>query len=695
MNAGQAMAEGDGQVCPVCRWPDPGAAVCGQCGWELLGGYVAGHASADDERELADLLAVQRRRHDLRAAARAAGSGSGRDTELLSRLARLARGAPPTAAAIRAAIAEIDREEPPMATTMAGVSFALTRLVGGESDAIAFVEIGRDAVSVETLVADDLGVAARKPGGESLGWESVLPVLPADAGLSWLRLAGGIGVSVETRHDPDPASPQMAVVGAPRHVAGRPPSLADPALLAEALEQSMRHVLTRLMAGAGAGLRRGQEREDSIPPRQGRARLDTILVRRTAHWPLLERAAVQARAALHPVAEIAAPLPAGTLVDLVDEVARRAPLRYAYDLILVAVDPVSGAVKHETCPLFAAGTAVMPHGRQVATVAVMPPAHASAKLALPIVARRGTDLATRPLVQLAAMDGAAVAPTRLQVRLNGPGQLSVRGIPGLLPRAEAVAGWPGSYTGLPRRLPRALALDLILLVELGGSAATVAARVDLARSLADSFASSAAARIAVVGYRDHFGRHRVDAPLPDPEALVVGCGMSRGAGLRSAFARSGWWQAVPVNDDHAAPLEDALYMIGRPDWAWRPGARHVLLVVGSRPPHPPKADTQGSVIQPCPHRFRWWDILLRLRSEQAVECLAVVDGPGAVEPVSDYADGAWKQLGAQGSFVAQSTTAEHLAQVVGIATGAGTARISLAARANATSPPRGRGEGNR
>jgi hypothetical protein len=690
-----AALAGAGQECPVCRSPDRDTAVCPHCGWELRGGYVAGHPSSSDERALADRLAVQCQRHDLRAAARASGSGSGRDLELLSRLARLARGGAPSAAAIRAAIAEVDSDEPPMATARAGMGFALTRLVAEETDAIAFIEIAPDGVSVETLVVDDLHVPVRKPGGTSLGWASVLPVLPADAGLRWLRLAGGIGISAEMPPEAN-LIPAMAGAGGPHDMAGRPPSPADPAILAAAVEESMPHVLTRLMAAAAAGLRPGHRTPaDSGSGRTGAPpRVDTVLVRRTQHWPLLELAEARVRVALRPVAEIAAPLAAGTLADLAGEAACRAPLRYAYDLILVAVDPDSGVVRPDPYPLFAAGTVVRPHHRQTSTVAVMAPARAASKLALPIVARRGTDLTAQPLIQMAAIDGTAVGPTRLQVRLNGPGQLSVRGRPGLLPRAGDVPGWPGSVTSLPPRLLRTLAVDLILLVELGGAPAAVAARVRLARGLASTLAGAPDARIAVIGYRDHFGRHRIDAAPPDPEALVVGSGMASGAALSSTLNKSAWWQAVPVNDDHAAPLEDALQLVGHHEWAWRSGARHVLLVLGSRPPHPPQADPLGSVTQPCPHRFSWWNTLAQLRRDQAVECLAVLDRPTAGAPASSYAANAWKQLGAEGRFTAGSTTVEHLAQVVGTASSAGAARLSLAARASVTSP-RGRGEDSR
>lgn len=666
-------AGGGGQLCPVCRWPGLDLTTCGRCGWELLGGYVAGPASAEDERKLADLLAAERRRHDLLAAVRAAGPGSLRDQGLLDRLARLARGGPVTPDQIGAAVAEIDSREPPLAATTAGVGFTLARLVAAETDGIAFIEIGPDAVAVETLTTDDLGAPVRKGRAERLEWSWVLPMLPGDAGLRRLRLAGGVGTTER---------------------GGRDIPAADPAVLAAAVVDAIPQMIARLMAAAADGLHRHPGwAGDSASPRQAAPRLDTVLVRRTRGWPVLELAAAHARMALRPAAEIAGPH-TGTLADVVDGIARRAPLRYAYDLMLVAVDPRSGTIRADPYPLFPAGTVVHRHDRRTAAVSVIAPAHAASTLALPVVARRGKDVAAWPLVHMAAIDGRAAGPTQLRIMLSGPGYVSVRSTPGLLSGSVKVPGWPQAWTGAPSRLPREAALDLVLLVELGGAAETVGTRVRLARSVVEGLAGLDA-RIAAVGYRDHFGPHKIN--VLGPEALIVGCGMSHAAVLRETFAKRPWWQAVQVKDDHGAPLEDALHLVGRPEWAWRPGARHVLLVFGSRPPHPPKVGPYGGPILPCPHRFGWQETLDRLRREQAVECLAVLDEPrrgSTIEP-SDYAEDAWKQFGAQGSFTARSTTAEHLAQVVGISRGAKTARLCLAALAGVTSPQRGKGEGGR
>jgi hypothetical protein len=661
----------------VCRWPYGDAITCGQCGWELLGGYIAGPASPDDERRLADLLAAERRRHDLLAAARAAGSGTHRDLELLALLATLARGAPPTPDQIGAAVAEIDSREPPLAATTVGVGFTLTRLVAGEIDGIAFIEIGPDAVSVETLVVDDLGEPVRGARAEPLEWSWVLPMLPDDTSLRRLRLAGGIGIAGKGGREDQPGPP------------------ADPAVLAAAVVDSMPQMIGRLMTEVAAALRRHPRwAGGSGSSSRASPRLDTVLVRRTRGWPVLELITERARVAMRPVAEIAS-LQTGPLANVVDDIARRAPLRYSYDLVLVKVDPRSGTIHADPHPLFPAGTAVHRHDRQTASAAVIAPAHAASTLALPVVARRGTDLARWPLVHMAAMDGRTTVPTQLRIVLSGPGHVTVSGIPGLLSGSVKVPAWPGAWIGAPRRLPREVSLDLVLLVELGGAAATVASRVRLARGVAEGLAAGVDARMAVVGYRDHSGRHRIDAPVHHRDALLVGCGMGGATALRSAFAKPAWWRAVKVNDDQAAPLEDALHLLGQPRWVWRPGARHVLLVFGSRPPHPPKMDREGSVTQPCPHRFGWHETLDRLRREQAVECLAVLDEPRAGTQPSHYAEHAWKQFGAQGSFTARSTTAEHLAQVVGISSGGGTARLCLAARAGVASPGRGREEGGR
>jgi hypothetical protein len=691
MSAGLGTrAAGTGEVCPICRWPDQGSAVCGRCGWELIGGYVLGPATAADWLNLAARLADRQRNYDLRAAARAAGVAESRDQALLARLAGLARGGPPRPEQIEEAIAQVDGEDPPPGISSAGTVFALTRLVAGKTDAIAFVEIGPDAVSVETLVVDALGVPARLVG-DSLPWIAILPLLPSDTDLRYLRMAGGVGRGRSGRD------------------ADMKPEDADPAALIAAVDDAIKPVLARLTAAASAAAAIGRvDRASDDPgssPHSAPHRLDTVLVQRTHRWPLLDAAVARGSAVMRPVAEIVAAPDSGTLAEVVESVAARAPLRYGYDLVLVEVDRRTGAVRPRPHELFPAGVAVLPGAPPVKTVEISPvPGHAAKQLALPIVARRGPvanfrDLLAlkeqRPLITMAALDGTIEGPVQLRVRLTKPGLLRALAAPELFPPDAESAGWPALIGELPEWLlsaalssaPLASAgsLDLVLLVELGGVGEdAVAARVRLASGVVRAFRDAPAVRIAVMGYRDHFGKHRADAIAmrgKEKEALVVGCGLSTAAGAQSMFQRPERWQAVPVGDDHAAPIEDALLIVGRLR-GWRPDARHVLVVLGRRPPHPAKAGRFGDVMLPCPHRCSWQDALGRLRHEQAVECFAVLDR----RPEPGYAEQAWRQFGAQGHFWSGSTTAQVVARTIGLARQPGT-RLRLATLVDAASPP--------
>ena len=648
-------------VCPVCRWPDQGDAICDRCGWELRGGYVVGWASPDDERELAAQITDARRRHDLRAAVHAAGSRGHRDHEVLSRLSRLARGGRPRASEINSAIAEIDAEEPLVWPVAMGTGFALRRLVAEDIEAIAFVEISPDAVSVEILVTDELGVPVRKPGSDSLAWPTVLPMIPADDDLRRFLFAGGIGTA---------------------HLAGT----ADPAALAAAVEETVGHVVTQLVTAATAHAGHGRTRDLGAAPHRVSPRIDTVLVRRSRRWPILEVAAARARGILRPVAEIVAAPPAGTLAQVVTDVARQAPLRYGYDLILVDVHQGGRAVQIDRWPLFAAGFAARADERPAAEAIVKAPEHPADRLALPVVARRGADQAHWPLVGMAVIDGTTQETIRLQVRLAAPGHVSIRATPDVARNDSSGPRWPALLSSLPPRLPSKLDLDLAVLVELGGSVRAVADRVALARGLVSSL-QSAAVRIAVIGYRDHFGVHRLDARMTS-EMLIVGGWPECIQGAYSALDRADWWQAVKVGDDHAAPLEDALVSLAEQPQPWRPAARHALLVLGSRPPHPSRVDPHGDARwAPCPHGLAWQHALDRLRHEQQIERITVLDQHAYATQTDDDTARAWKELGADGLFSIETAEPRQLAQALGLASLDGVTPLCLAARAHTPQLP--------
>ena len=218
----------------------------------------------------------------------------------------------------------------------------------------------------------------------------------------------------------------------------------------------------------------------------------------------------------------------------------------------------------------------------------------------------------------------------------------------------------------------------------------MAARVRLAREVIEEYRDVPAARIGVIGYRDHFGKHRVDAIGTDreQEALVVGYPLVEAARARLAFRRPERWREVPVGDHYAAPVEDALQIVAGRKFDWQPEARHVLLVIGCRAPHPPKEPRYSEGMLPCPHRYSWQRALDRLRATQAIECFAVRDRPG---DSSSYARHAWQQLGAAGLFEAGSVSAHRLARLTGPAPQSNAPEIRLARYAGVPSRTRVRG----
>lgn len=709
------MMPDESVACPVCRWPGQrGSGPCEHCGWLHGTARFAGTGITLEDR-FGHALADCQREHDLVALARAA-RGREKDSALRARLAPLVRGTPPDATQIDQAIQRADQEDRHPAASSPGLGFVLTRLVAAKTDAVAFIEIGRDAISVRTLTVTEKGTLADQVS-DSLPWSSLLPLLPADVGLRYLRMAGGVGVRSRESTVIHPARAERARVGPADDDTG-------PAGLLNAVNDAITPALTRLMAASSAAAapgRRGRPASDSgdrdIPghdwstrravpagrrgspgfPGRGAHRVDTILVRRTHAWPLLEEAAARARAVLRPVAEIVA-LDTRTLADVVAGATARAPLRHSYDLVLARVDREGGAISPVTCRLFPAGMSVASGGPGCVRAIELAPAdeHGSAEVVLPVVERRGpvpdigdlSVVAERwPLVRMSsvAVDSGSFT---LRVRLTGPGKLELVAMPGR-PAADVQApSWPQVLAEVPDRLsPSSPEVDLVVLIELGDAGdGIVADRVALARDLVTEFGHEPEARVAVLGYRDHFGKHRVDAiagpNAVEDEALIVGCGLSSPAGALAVLSRQRLWRQVPINDRHAAPVECALGPLLAAKFGWRQGARHTLIIIGRRPPHPERASADGDVMLPCPHHHSWHRMLAKLRRRQALECLAVLDG----HPDSPYAQQAWELLAERGTrrLGTAATTSEQLKQATGMPERI--ARRQLATLAKAGSP---------
>jgi hypothetical protein len=659
MTEDEARLEEPGTDCPVCQWPGRGTANCPICGWEMIGGYVAGAATPADHQDLATRLGAARQQHDVRAAVRAVRAGGGSDPDRLSWLARCARGGGPSPSHLERISAEVAQEDARRMAASDGMDYALVRLVAGEADGITFVEVGPDFIASSTLVADSLGRPRRRPGGGALAWSELLTHLPAEIDLARFLLAGGIGAP------------------------GRPAASASPAAFSQAAYDVMATVLTTVLHEASGDVPR------PLPDSgRGMPQLDVVLVRRICGWPVLDAMIEAIWAHVRPVTEIYRGITAGSLVEIVDQLAARAPLRHAYDLVLLSVDGHTGAVDIDPCELFPAGTVTGSGDLPEVRVDVLPPPHAAGIVELPIVARRGDNPWDWPRVDSHYLDVTSRTSTTLRVSLDGPGQLTVRAAPALSRPPTAGSKWPQQARLLPSRLRPVPALDVAFLVELGGyTEASVARRVRLVRELIGALDAAAmsqtAVEIALVGYRDHFGVHSSNATdtSDDREKLVVDCGLTTVPAALDFLNRPGLWQAVQVQDDYAAPVEDALRRVARGAVKWRRGARHLLFVVGSRPPHPHAVNPGGLEVRVCRRKLRWRRYLTELQSNHEVECVLVVDDPPPVDIGLKYIEKTWQELPAAHRFAVGSADPAWMVQAVGLVPDSGSTRLGLAMRA--------------
>lgn len=659
---GAYPAQAEGPVCPVCHWPCAAAErTCRICGWQLLSEYIAGPASPEDDRELASRLMARCQEHDLRAAVRSLKLGQTWDASRLASFYHLIRGGQPSAEKVDRLAAEVAVElaEP---ASMAGAGFALARLMSGEVDGIVFVEVGLDGMSAGVLLADDLGRPRQEDVAEVVPWSSVMPRLAADLDLRRFQLAGGIGVCGDGT-EPDT---QVVALG----------SLAC-AIPGDNLARGLADLITGVN-GAHKVVAAGIGYGDPV--------LDVVLVRRTLRWAALEAVAGQARQLMRPVADIFQGSQAGVLAEIVEKAACLAPLRYSYELILVAVDAQDGAVTIDSCELFPPGAAIGSKASQEATVELVTPPHAADELLLPIVVRRGEKPSEWPLIQSLTMARASTKSTRLQATLLGPGQITVQTSP-VAPHPSARApAWPDVLDALPERLPRSGPIDVAFLVELAGEPIEVESRVRLVRDVVDHLVAAAApglagghdARVAIAGYRDHYSGYWPSAQ-DDRHKLIIFHGLNTVGAAREILSRDGLWGAVR-RAGSAAPIECALRALWQDRRAWRDDARHLLVVVGSRPPHPPVETQDGRGPSDCEVGEDWKHYLGVLRDAHGVECVTI--GSGTEPQGSDFARAAWSQLGSDGLFTIAAGGMARLVQKIGLAADARTAAyLTLASRA--------------
>ncbi|MEV0303937.1 serine/threonine protein kinase [Streptomyces prasinus] len=240
--------------------------------------------------------------------------------------------------------------------------------------------------------------------------------------------------------------------------------------------------------------------------------------------------------------------------------------------------------------------------------------------------------------------------------------------------------------------PRATAADVLLLLELGGTRAESERRLHFLRSVLHRLATAAPPgpgtdrpgtgrtgagapgtpadlRIGLVGYEDH--EVLPVRAVPENDSVLSSWGPGTAEDAAEAVRR---FPVRPVRHDYGAPLEDALYAAAH--WRhWRDGARHLLLVLARRPPHP--ARQQSDLSLPCPDRYDYEEALRRLRTAVCPDLTVVAvrdatagDPSGHWRPrTRERLRHIWRDLGRDHLFTLGTHTPEDVASCVGHALG--------------------------
>jgi hypothetical protein len=391
-------------------------------------------------------------------------------------------------------------------------------------------------------------------------------------------------------------------------------------------------------------------------------------------WILLERAVAAVRGAYTLRAELGrgdAVAAQGTTEDAVAEVLRTAPLLADHTLVLVRSDRETGAVRTQNHVLFSAGSRLRRGETATTQVTVHAGVGVTDPLYLPVFAgtpaRDGTG--AQPLTVHRVAVGALDRAT-LTFVLRGPGEVDLADPPvgtATVPDPRAPVDIPALLTHLPRRMVRPPVLELFLTIELSGAdREETEERLTFARELVARLARHSTTgpglRVGAVGHYDHVIRENshtarprlLEPPVPAGPASV----------LTAALAG---WRHTQRTQDLASSLEDALDAVvplaTSPHGADE-NVRRVLLIVARRPPGRPQ---QHDTVPTCP-LGRDWQLALRQLRAADVRVLTRADPVTEPQPSSRsaaaarrYADAAWAELSADGSYRPDTDSAADVA----------------------------------
>ncbi|WP_240136053.1 hypothetical protein [Streptomyces sp. MUM 178J] len=528
---------------------------------------------------------------------------------------------------------------------LSGAVSLLTALAAGEVDAVCFFGVSPAGLAMEEVGRDDRGaLGPRDDRAAFLDWRQAVPWLRHPAPERQFLLAGGIGAD------------------APYGVRGVP-GTSD-----TAWETPVRHAVHEGLQGLLAAREHGRD----IP-------LVAVDAAPGWRWPrhaltLLDRCAPpSATLTLRPGDPRLHDDPRlhgdrRPLAGVVTAACRRVPLRYGYALLTRPPDQAAEGPAARARLLFPCGTRLPDSGELPVKVPLLASPDQDATLfALPVVVARGPHPRRWSVLRTAQTRLEPGRRTTVTVLLDASGAVRFEGPEPLADPGADVAFHFDERALLeqsPAPIPRPEPLsDLMVLLELGGEADDFARRTGFLQAVLNRLAAvwphGDALRVGLIGYADHafrtVGRNRTgEAPL-----LFWGSGTAREA----AHALPGF-SHCGVADDFGAPMEEALQAAGSTGY-WRTGSRRALLVVGRRPPHPPRQGRDQTL--PCPAGLDWEAHLHHLRQRLGLRVIAVRDplpglpGRPVRPPTGERIERFWEELGRQGRFTLDRHTPDDVA----------------------------------
>lgn len=301
---------------------------------------------------------------------------------------------------------------------------------------------------------------------------------------------------------------------------------------------------------------------------------------------------------------------------LLREIIAGEPLARPYELVVARRGP-SGRLELGCEPLFSIGAS---RGETVPMTVRCEPSDEYGTVFAVVTWDRDTPTPV-------SIDAAKLSPGRYDViaTLERPGLVAFAGLPGL---ACDDRDWAEIFASMPPWVPAATGpAHLICAVEVNGTETLVGERLSRARQMIATAASELTddVRVSLIAY----AAHSYDWKVPDRPVEVLGWDETPAAALQ----RLDELEARPVTNTGyplAAQLEDALAEVRQRLGNER--TRTALLLIGDRPPHPPRAQSE---ILPCTGRHDWNEEARRLTREQGVKLGAVCQQP---------AHDAWKRL---------------------------------------------------